>query len=403
MFAVVILLLIAAATYFFFNQQKSTQTPEPEPIVQESKPEPPKKKPKAAPAKKQKPIKPVEFKHDDLVAVLKGHTDTVNSLELSQNGKYLVSASEDRSVIVWLVKAVGGKNTHGRTNVEQDRALGATISPDGKGIVLGLDFHNCCRLLKLDTDTLKVGKSGVADMPVPDDELTVTSISFGYSCRQRNTVKQQAVPWIAHLCEHPKNPGKPVIHVISVQGTRLEGSPVDCGLGNINSVKANGQFFGACGFGSQLKVYEVSDDKFVVKKCLSVSQTGQVYDFAFEQTHGAAWELGQKVITMTKSGLFVYQTDERSSSVKELQQIQFPDGLNADEFAKYRPQVEYAHPWVAITHKTSIYMLNIEDSSKNVTYDNVYLQVIKSLQLIPKHNLVLTSGGKFIKALKYSS
>merc|ERR1712226_315760 len=394
MFTAIILITIAILTYIFYKKSSKTQETEtksePEPKVEESKPKSVQKQPKT---QKQKLVKPVEFAHSNLVSVLKNHSDTVTSLSISQNEKYILSTSDDRTVCLWLVKSIGKGNRHGKTAVAQDRAFAGELTPDGKAVVLGLDFGNKCRVLKVDSESMKLNE--VSDLPVIDDSKNLTSISFGFSCKARNTVKQINFPWVAGLLLDPKNKNKQLISVQSLTGNIVQGSPLDSGLGDINSVKASGQFFGACGFASQLKIYKVADNNFKVEQSFSISHSGQVYDFAFDGN--SEWLLGGKIATLTKNKITVYDTDERSGSSKVFKQI---DSAVSDITWKFTPKIAFDYPSLVIACGADITVLNVESESVE-TYKNVYPQVIKDIKILAKTKMIVTAGGRFIKVLKY--
>jgi WD40 repeat protein len=71
------------------------------------------------------------------LVVLRGHTDSVISLSLTPNERYIVSASDDYSVHIWDLRtnqAVGDPLLH------DDELLAIAMSPDGKYIAsAGLD------------------------------------------------------------------------------------------------------------------------------------------------------------------------------------------------------------------------------------------------------------------------
>ena len=73
--------------------------------------------------------------NDSSVATLEGHTDAVESVAVARKGKWIVSASLDRKLILWDVKRGKQKRAFGLAS--SSRAV--DFSPDGKLIVNGTD------------------------------------------------------------------------------------------------------------------------------------------------------------------------------------------------------------------------------------------------------------------------
>ena len=78
-----------------------------------------------------------KFSHPWLLTSLKGHSGRVLDLAFSENGKYLASCAEDRSVLIWTVKQFGQATSKPhRGNVNYDMANRISWSPDSKAFIV---------------------------------------------------------------------------------------------------------------------------------------------------------------------------------------------------------------------------------------------------------------------------
>lgn len=132
-----ILALICSVFYLFFRSPSSSSSSESESEKSEAKKD--EKLEKKSSASKTQPSKTTKvdpkskFIHPWLCASLRAHSAAVTGLDFSHNDKYLASAAEDDSVLLWQTKEVEGKeHRHARVNVEFGRANRVAFSPDGR-------------------------------------------------------------------------------------------------------------------------------------------------------------------------------------------------------------------------------------------------------------------------------
>jgi WD40 repeat protein len=69
--------------------------------------------------------------------VIEGHTDEVDSVAFSPDGKHIVSGSHDKTIRVW--DAVTGDIVSGPFEGHTSAVNSVAFSPDGKYIVIGSD------------------------------------------------------------------------------------------------------------------------------------------------------------------------------------------------------------------------------------------------------------------------
>ena len=82
-------------------------------------------------------VKEQAFQHPWLVANLKGHSDRVEAMDLSSNGKFLVSTCLDRSLLLWPTKHIVNSNHKAiRGNVSYDHGAHIKWSPDNKALIV---------------------------------------------------------------------------------------------------------------------------------------------------------------------------------------------------------------------------------------------------------------------------
>ena len=110
----------------------------------------PTKKAKPADKKSSSSQQKDKFSHPWLLTSLKGHSGPVLDLDLSDNGKYLASCSEDRSVLIWMVKEFAQKEHRAhRANVSYDSATKISWSPDSKAFAVNKASANAVEVYRI--------------------------------------------------------------------------------------------------------------------------------------------------------------------------------------------------------------------------------------------------------------
>ncbi|ETW03762.1 hypothetical protein, variant [Aphanomyces invadans] len=148
-FALVVLVVLGVAGYLFLNRQAVASANEHrgtkglQPKEHSDMPKPHTKKPHlkhhgpthhhANSADIAKPKQPHVPDHPLLCHVLKGHTGPITSACFSPNGRFIATASTDRTIRLTLRESLGSKNPTFKTiNIPYDYATTCTFSSDGK-------------------------------------------------------------------------------------------------------------------------------------------------------------------------------------------------------------------------------------------------------------------------------
>ncbi|OQR89501.1 hypothetical protein ACHHYP_06252 [Achlya hypogyna] len=133
-----LLLALAYAGYLVVGQdaKKPTHAKKDESTAKEKATLKEKPAAKRSSAKPQKPVeakKHTHVEHELLAHVLKGHTGPITAAAFSPNGRFIATASTDRSVRLTLRESLGSKNPVFKTiNLPYDYATAVSFSSDGK-------------------------------------------------------------------------------------------------------------------------------------------------------------------------------------------------------------------------------------------------------------------------------
>ena len=73
----------------------------------------------------------------NVIAILKGHGETVYSIAFTPDGKYAVTGSFDKSIKLWEVPSGKDVRTYTGAAGHKDLILSVAFSPDGKSIASG--------------------------------------------------------------------------------------------------------------------------------------------------------------------------------------------------------------------------------------------------------------------------
>jgi WD40 repeat protein len=224
-----------------------------------------------------KPItksKDVTFKHRLLSSCLKAHSDKVNSIDFSSNGKYMLSCGNDRTCFLWSTKEFEATQQHKniRCNVEFDHAIQVKFSPDSKSFIAGLGLSNTIRAYKIskkdDQSSIQITQAAIQDFT---QKHKADLINIGFSCNAKFLMS----------CSKDTH-----INIWNLKGDVLGSVDTRLMTNSFAAVSLCGRFFGACGFTSDVKFWEVLFDKSgefkEIKRAFELKgHSAGVYNFSF--------------------------------------------------------------------------------------------------------------------------
>jgi WD40 repeat protein len=244
-----ILVLIFSIIYLFFRSPSSSSSSETDENKTEnrnkSENDGKKQTTKSKPTKQDTKVAS-KFSHPWLCASLRAHSSSINGLNFSHNDKFLASAAEDDSVLLWQTKDFDGKeHKHTRVNIEFGQAKYVSFSPDGKAFLINLVKDNIIRVYKFEkrSDGLPTNVKAVIDFPKKNES---NIIAIGIACTGRFIMSAEVNNKIV---------------IFDIRGEVL--SIVETHQGHLNyaAISPCGRFFGSSGFMSDVRFFEVCFEK----------------------------------------------------------------------------------------------------------------------------------------------
>lgn len=330
--------------------------------------------------KSQKPVKrshSVHFTHPWLACNLKGHSGHVLSLDFSPNGKYLITASDDRTVLVWSTKEFSQKEHKSvRGNVEYDHASRVKFSPDSKAFVCSLANENTVRIFRIGKkDTGGIGNITAAfdfDKKHSADIIYIGIASNGkfiMTCSSDTTLM-----------------------IWSIKGDVLETIDTRQMNNSFGAVSPCGRFVASSGFTPDVKVWEVGFDRagnFTgCKRAFELKgHSAGVYSFSFNSD-------SSRMASVSKDKTWKFwNTDIRYE-------------MNQDPYLLKTGSIDYTSPClialspdgrsVAIASDNSLSVHNAVTGKEEETFSNVFSGEITDLSFDLTNKYFVCSGDKHV-------
>lgn len=322
-----------------------------------------------------------EFTHSWMVGALKGHTASVLDMNFSNNGKFLASCAEDRTVFLWCTKELTVKEKRSlRINIEFDHATLIRWSPDGKAFIIHKAVANTIEVYKITkksdgtlasaTKALEFPKQHTEDVIGMDIELTGKYI---ITCSKVNDL----ILW-------------------DLKGQVL--ATVELHLGSTYRARISpcGRFVGTSGFVPDLSVWEVvfskSGDFTQVAKAFDLGgHTSGILDFAFSAD-------SCQMATVSKDGTFrLYNTNveyKKGENPRILQVGLWETATSAN--IALSPNTEV----LAIAHGSSLSFYSTITGLLDNTIEDIFQGPITCLAFDAVGEYTLVAGDRHIKVFR---
>uniref|UniRef100_UPI00358E063D transducin beta-like protein 2 isoform X2 n=1 Tax=Myxine glutinosa TaxID=7769 RepID=UPI00358E063D len=182
------------------------------------------------------------FAHCLLVGSLKGHSETITSMDWSSNGHQLITCSEDRTLRLWSAREFQNReHRHSRASIVLDHATFVRFTSDARVVALWLALADTLRLCKIQCQndrTLRLVPL-CADFP-RQHKAEVIAIDIAATGRFLMTASSDTTIILWNM--------KGVV-LSSINTNQMQNSYV--------AVSPCGRFVGSCGFTPDVKIWEV--------------------------------------------------------------------------------------------------------------------------------------------------
>lgn len=326
------------------------------------------------------------FAHPLLHTALKGHGGNILDIHFSINGKYLATASEDRTVRLWSVKDFGTGNKCVRVNIELDHAKRIEFSPDSKAFVVALADGN---------------KLGVYKMGKKDDGTVLCSpVDTGFVEDYKEDLLNIGIGASASGGSFLMTAYKDTtIHVRNIKGEIL--NTINTNLGNNNHAKVSpcGRFVAACGWTPDIKVWEVvfnksGDYKEVIRAFELKGHTSSIWSFDFNND-------STRMVSISKDGTWrSYNTDIEHRNGQE------PYLLNSGNFSglSFSPTehmclscLSYDGNVAAFAVLNNIVMVSTRTGKFSEEFKEVHSELISCLSFSINGKYLVSGGDKHVR------
>ncbi|OQS00280.1 hypothetical protein THRCLA_06066 [Thraustotheca clavata] len=304
-------------------------------------------KPKKHVAKRKNPVettapkKQIQAEHPLLVHVLKGHTSAITACAFSPNGRFIATASTDRTVRLTLRESLKSKNPTFKTiNLPYDYATACSFSSDGK--TLGVVTADGCKVSLY--SKFKTKPECITTFPVEHNVLSLLLNDIGEEWMTTLTIGKDDNTEIK--CWNTSGHLLQTVNVNQIQ--------------NYHGVQSlDNRFIAVAAYTPEVKIFEIQrakDGSFSkLNKAMGLQgHTSGVTDIAFD---GSDFKPVNHIVTSSKDGsIRVWDINVRyklQEDPKCIKQFQAPSG--------YYSTVDITPDgkWIAMTQGSALYFLKV--------------------------------------------
>lgn len=377
-FTIISGILLSVAISFFYWLKSA---PKEESVLKEEEPAPVKQTipnksvpaPAKAPVSKKAPRR-APTSHPLYLNMLKGHTDVILDMNLSQSGKLLATCSGDRTVRVWNIKDIeqGKDMKYTRLPLDNESGGAVSLSPDSKAIAVLLPDSNSVQIYRL-------GKKTGDDCSLI---LTIDNI--------KGDLKDVAIaPTGRFIMVSTK---KTKIYVYTLKGELLH--TIETAQGNNGQVMVSpcNDFIGSSGFTPEVHLWAVQYKKSGAS--MAYDQTREAMDLTGHKSGVYSFAFSgdcKKAATVSKDGTWnVYNIDvswELNGDPKLLTSGTVP--VSGPAYIAMSPDGKI----IAVSVGTSVYMYNTDTTQLMETLEDIHSDTITKMFFSDTGAVLYTAGN----------
>ncbi|XP_070154095.1 transducin beta-like protein 2 isoform X2 [Polyergus mexicanus] len=319
--------------------------------------------------------------HSWLTTMLRGHTGTISNMNFSNNGRYLASCADDRTVLLWYTKDFTSKNRKSlRINIEFDHATLIRWSPDGKAFIIHKAMANTIEVYKIAKKSDGYLASATKALEFPRRH-TEDVVGMDIACTGKYII----------TCSTAND-----LIIWDLKGQPL--ATVEMHLGSTHRARISpcGRFVAASGFTPEVNVWEVvfgksGEFKQVIKAFDLAGHTSGVHDFAFSADTS-------RMATVSKDGTY------RFYDIKiEFEKGEDPHLLMTGIWDNTAPASLALSPnaeVLVIAHGSSISFYSTITGVLDTTIQDIFIEPITCLAFDAMGEYILVAGDKHIKIFR---